>query len=145
MQGNLRHGQGKLVFPDGKYYEGAWKLDRIEGFGKLYYPSGRVAYEGEWKNNVCEGYGICSNDKPAMMTEGYIEKVFNKGDKSWVSYEGEFSNNCWNGFGKVKLSNGDVIQGTFRMDVLHGRGSYEKVGGKKMVGEWSNNGLIQIF
>jgi hypothetical protein len=49
-------GQGKLVFPDGHIYEGAWHNDKMEGQGKLIWANGDI-YEGAWRNGNPEGQG----------------------------------------------------------------------------------------
>ena len=46
-----RNGIGRLVFPDGGSYEGKWKDDVMDGYGQLFYSSGKLAYEGFWQNN----------------------------------------------------------------------------------------------
>lgn len=56
-KGQLRHGQGTYVFDDGARYEGGWYFHKMEGFGKLYFPSGKVAYEGYWKHDCLHGKG----------------------------------------------------------------------------------------
>lgn len=42
----IRHGKGKLIFPSGGCYCGDFILNKMQGFGKLFYPSGRLAYTG---------------------------------------------------------------------------------------------------
>jgi hypothetical protein len=42
----FRHGFGKYYFEDGGYYEGQWTFNRMQGKGKLFYASGKIAYEG---------------------------------------------------------------------------------------------------
>lgn len=33
----LKHGYGKFYYQDGGYYEGQWKNNKMDGYGKLYY------------------------------------------------------------------------------------------------------------
>ncbi len=47
----IRHGVGRLVFPSGGSYQGGFVWNKMEGWGKLFYPSGRLAYEGYWKQS----------------------------------------------------------------------------------------------
>ncbi len=58
---NMKHGVGKLVFASGGSYQGNFSWNKMDGWGKLFYPSGRLAYEGYWKNNKFEGYGKLFN------------------------------------------------------------------------------------
>ncbi len=37
---------------------GNWKLNKMDGFGKLYYQSGKIAYEGNWNEDQFQGYGM---------------------------------------------------------------------------------------
>ena len=37
MQGGMKNGYGRLVYPDGVYYEGNFKNDTLEGKGSLFY------------------------------------------------------------------------------------------------------------
>jgi hypothetical protein len=30
------------------FIKGNWKFNKMNGFGKLYYQSGKIAYEGNW-------------------------------------------------------------------------------------------------
>lgn len=66
---NMRHGSGRLVFASGGSYQGNFSYGKLDGYGKLFYPSGRLAYEGYWKNNKFNGYGKLFNELPE-----YIEK-----------------------------------------------------------------------
>ena len=47
MLGGLRHGKGKMKFPDGASYEGDWYLGYAHGKGKFTHMRGET-YEGEW-------------------------------------------------------------------------------------------------
>ena len=40
----MRHGSGRLLFPSGGSYQGNFSYGKLEGYGKLFYPSGRLAY-----------------------------------------------------------------------------------------------------
>lgn len=39
-----RHGFGKLHYQSGEFYEGNWKDNMMEGFGKLFYNADMIAY-----------------------------------------------------------------------------------------------------
>ena len=43
----LRHGFGRLIWPDGSLYEGEWISDQASGIGRLIHSDGDV-YEGSW-------------------------------------------------------------------------------------------------
>jgi hypothetical protein len=56
-KGLLRHGKGTYIFEDGARYDGNWYLHQMSGYGKLYFPSGKLAYEGEWSHDCLHGKG----------------------------------------------------------------------------------------
>lgn len=41
---------------DGSRYEGEWRDDRANGYGKLYHADGDI-YEGSWKDDRADGFG----------------------------------------------------------------------------------------
>ena len=45
------------TWPDNSRYEGFWKDDKADGFGKLIHADGDV-YEGEWKDDKANGEGV---------------------------------------------------------------------------------------
>jgi antitoxin component YwqK of YwqJK toxin-antitoxin module len=53
----------------------------MDGYGKLYYPNGKLAYEGEWKEDEFHGEGIVYNDNPTNLTEPFDYTDFNKIDE----------------------------------------------------------------
>ena len=60
----------------------------MEGEGKLFYPSGKLAYEGHWKNDEFHGHGKVYNDEP-VAGEGDINyEDFNELEEEWLFYEG---------------------------------------------------------
>ena len=42
------HGKGKIVWPDGRQYEGDYLDDKKHGFGVFIWADGRK-YEGQWE------------------------------------------------------------------------------------------------
>ena len=53
----MRHGRGKMSWPDSGTYEGAWQYNQACGRGKFYHASGDI-YDGNWVNNKANGFGI---------------------------------------------------------------------------------------
>lgn len=51
-----REGWGRLTFPDGRAYEGQWVSGRMMGIGKLQYANGWT-YEGEFYADMKHGDG----------------------------------------------------------------------------------------
>jgi len=44
------YGKGKMIYNDGRVYEGDFLYDKKNGKGKMTYPNGKVE-EGEWNND----------------------------------------------------------------------------------------------
>ena len=42
----------------------------------------------------------------------------------WVKYQGDFKHDAKDGVGTLYLVNGDRFEGTFRDDMVHGKGKY---------------------
>lgn len=62
----------------------------MNGFGKLYYQSGKLAYEGYWKNDLFEGQGKLYNEKPKKLDDKFDYHNFDGVEEFWESYEGNF-------------------------------------------------------
>ena len=54
------HNRGVYFWKDGRKYEGEYKNDKKEGFGKYYWTDGR-RYEGQWRNGKQHGKGMYFN------------------------------------------------------------------------------------
>ena len=52
-----RHGQGTHTTCQGIVYTGSWSNDKMEGKGRISFPSG-ASYEGEFASNQFNGEGI---------------------------------------------------------------------------------------
>lgn len=70
----------------------------MNGFGTLYYPSGKKAYEGFWKNDKFEGEGEVFNENPGYENNIDFKNFETIGD-NWIKYEG----NIYLYIEKVKL------------------------------------------
>lgn len=40
----MKHGKGKFFYQDGGYYDGEWHMNKMQGYGTLYYQSNQKAY-----------------------------------------------------------------------------------------------------
>lgn len=59
----MREGKGKYIHPNGTYYEGDWKENKMDGQGK-FFNHDMLIYDGEWKNDEFNGYGREYNEDP---------------------------------------------------------------------------------
>lgn len=50
------HGEGKITFGNGDYYQGEWKDDKRDGFG-VYLSAYGQKFKANWKDGKLHGYG----------------------------------------------------------------------------------------
>ena len=67
MLNEKRNGEGIFYYKDGGFYDGHWKDNMMNGYGKLYYDNGKVAYEGQWYRDEFHGRGKVYNDSPESL------------------------------------------------------------------------------
>ena len=84
----MKHGQGTYFYCDGGIYEGNWKNDRMDGYGKLFYENGQLAYEGYWFQDEFHGRGKVYNDLPRNFEGSFDYTDFSEVELYWVYYEG---------------------------------------------------------
>jgi hypothetical protein len=85
-QSGMKYGHGKLIYPDGVFYEGNFKNDNLSGKGALYYGSNRPAYIGDWENNKFNGFGTLFNEYSTLIETSFDYSDFNKIDDQWVKF-----------------------------------------------------------
>lgn len=98
----------------------------MNGYGKLFYSDGSLAYDGEWKNNDFSGQGTVYNKDPMQLTHTFDYTDFNYLQEYWEKYQGEFVNDFKKGFGTLYLVNGEKYVGQFNHDMIHGQGAFCK-------------------
>lgn len=148
MFGYMKQGRGKLTYPDGKYYEGEWKVGRINGQGTLYNRDGSVIYEGQWKNEKYHGKGVLYNHHQKLYfdeTSSQVLRLSKRIDQAWAKYEGNFQDGMWEGSGDLSYKNGDRYIGDFKKDEIQGRGIFVGISGKIVEGAWKDHCLVESF
>ncbi|KRX03845.1 hypothetical protein PPERSA_04640 [Pseudocohnilembus persalinus] len=85
IKDGLRQGVGCMFYANGmKQYEGYWKNDKIEGFGKFYYPDG-TRYVGNFHNWLWHGNGTYYDRNNKIVHTGVYEMG------KWISQINEMS------------------------------------------------------
>ena len=51
MLNGKRNGHGTFYYKDGGFYQGEWKDNAMNGFGRLFYDNRILAYQGQWYND----------------------------------------------------------------------------------------------
>lgn len=64
----------------------------MNGYGRLFYQSDKLAYEGEWLDDQFHGLGKLYNEFPQRLAGGFDFRNFDDIDEYWEYYEGTFSN-----------------------------------------------------
>ena len=107
-------------------YEGHFKTDKKNGFGKLYYKEINEHYEGQFSNDNITGIGkyFWSNGE---IYEGTLVngKMNGKGIYTWPDggrYEGNYINNIKEGNGIFIWANGKIFEGPFKNGKPNGEG-----------------------
>ena len=139
---NKKHGRGIQVWNDGSKYEGYWKDDKANVYGKLYHADGDI-YEGEWLDDKAHGHGTYTHIDGAKYEGNWKDdKQEGKGKESWpdgASYEGEYIDGKKSGYGIFKWSDGSQYEGNFNDNNINGKGTYIWGDQRKYVGDWKNN------
>jgi hypothetical protein len=150
-----RHGQGTYV--KGAFtYKGGWENDRPCGHGNAVSPDGKV-YEGGWKDGEYSGEGRLTVPARGLPTatpssaqsalQDVIEGTFvrnllhGKGRivTPTFTYEGEFRSGAFHGQGTFTRVTGEVVSGEFHAGKMHNcSGSYRPNRNVVFVGKWEN-------
>ena len=117
---DIREGNGKFIYNDGRYYIGQWHNDLPNGKGALFNKNDKLIYEGNFVNEKFEGYG---------------KLMIKNGDY----YKGFFVRNEFQGQGEYFYKNGEKYSGEFLDGKKHGKGIlYLKNGKEKYNGNFVN-------
>ena len=115
LRDGLMHGQGRLDWPDGSFYEGDFLAGELSGAGHLVSASGE-RYQGAIQHGMMHGRGLLE------MPDG-------------GSYQGEFAQGEFVS-GAFADAYGGLHQGTFRHWQLHGPGRLSLSDGREYRGEF---------
>jgi hypothetical protein len=58
----------------------------MNGYGKLYYESGKLAYEGMWYMDEFHGRGKLYNEEPTPLSDLFDYRTFENDEKHWSFY-----------------------------------------------------------
>lgn len=137
---NQRHGRGILKWPEGFVYFGQFKMDSINGKGKLITNNGE--YEGDWADNKANGLGTYRSKEVKYEGKWKDDRQDGIGTEIWAdgtNYTGEFKEGHKHGQGKFKYSDGSNYFGGFLNNQLHGKGRYVWADGREYDGDWKYN------
>lgn len=58
----------------------------MNGYGRLFYESGELAYDGQWYRDEFHGRGKIYNDNPDVLTGSFDYRDFREQDQYWKYY-----------------------------------------------------------
>lgn len=102
-------------------------------------------YEGEFVQGYMQGDGVLKKDK------GYYKGKFDKNNKvggvmktEYGTYDGPFVRGEMSGIGKFTWFNGNVYEGNFRFNKMHGNGTMRLKNNQSYNGVWENGVNVRI-
>eukprot|EP00010_Vexillifera_abyssalis_P005062 CAMPEP_0201551350 /NCGR_PEP_ID=MMETSP0173_2-20130828/7538_1 /ASSEMBLY_ACC=CAM_ASM_000268 /TAXON_ID=218659 /ORGANISM="Vexillifera sp., Strain DIVA3 564/2" /LENGTH=578 /DNA_ID=CAMNT_0047961573 /DNA_START=240 /DNA_END=1972 /DNA_ORIENTATION=- len=139
------HGVGRFEFA-GNVYEGEWCDGVKEGKGRFQYATG-VVYEGEWRANLPNGKGTLSSPHFSFEGQFENNRKIGDGVLKWesssggnVEYQGTFNSDFAQGQGRLSSDTFDY-QGLFSNGRIHGQGKMTLTNGTVIEGSWKHGML----
>lgn len=148
FEGTLRAGKaftaGKVVWVDGRRYEGNFNNSVFDGKGSLQTAEGR--YDGMFRNGRFNGRGVMEMPGGARR-EGAFKDDLLHGEGLFVNaggdrYEGTFQEGKFNGKGRLTFARGDSFAGEFEANLPNGYGEFIGADGNKASGRWRDGCLV---
>ncbi|KAK5577815.1 hypothetical protein RB653_002763 [Dictyostelium firmibasis] len=130
FENGKKHGKGRLISVSGCQYDGDWKDDMHDGYGRFDENDKQISYQGEWKENERHGKGVLTDPKSEIKgIWEHDQLIFGHEVKKNVQLEyfGEFKNDQWHGNGKVSFPDGSIYQGQFENGSPSGKGKFIKI------------------
>lgn len=142
LVGGKRVGHGKIVYPDGKSFDGLWKDDSFE-YGTYTYADGSY-YTGAFSGGVRDGDGELFAGDGTIVYKGAFAVDLYGGEGVLYTAEAEYAGTFDAGAPKictVTYKDGNVYQGSLEDMKPHGEGEMKYVSGERFFGEWKNGEL----
>jgi hypothetical protein len=134
----LKHGRGRMVFPDGSVFEGIFKKDLFDGFGRLV-TADACMYEGEWSNHLQTGNGVERGEEGTKYEGEFLDNKYHGWgqleSKPWA-YSGYFKGGLFEGEGTLQFPDKSTYQGAFLQGKPHGPGLFTWPDREKYIGEY---------
>ncbi|XP_057406300.1 MORN repeat-containing protein 1 isoform X2 [Balaenoptera acutorostrata] len=139
-RGSRKHGQGKLLFKDGSYYEGEFVDGEITGEGCRHWALTGNTYTGQFVLGEPQGHGVMKY-KAGGRYEGELFRGLREGrghlaDADGQACWGSFHDNKRHGQGRMVFRNGDEYEGDWVRDQRQGHGMLRRADGSICEGQW---------
>lgn len=113
----LKHGYGRMKYPNGDLYEGEWVENKMHGEGTYTYKKANDIYSGAWQDGLKHGEGTYEFGADSSLMVGQWEK-------------GELKHGKW------VLRGAGVYEGDFLLGRPFGKGTYRFTSGLEQQGEY---------
>jgi len=142
LEASQFNGQGKVDYPDGSSYIGAFSYGEFHGAGVYTSSSGDI-YSGQFEQGQFTGHGFyTSATKDVQYTGGFRDWIYEGNGsytgKSGNTYIGSFIEGSFTGEGKSFKNSGAQYTGQFENWGFHGKGKYTNVEGDIYEGYFKN-------
>ncbi|MFT6388875.1 MAG: hypothetical protein ACJAUP_002260, partial [Cellvibrionaceae bacterium] len=141
LKGELS-GTGRIVWPDGRFYEGEFKNGFYHGNG--YFKEKNYNYRGQFVEGEAKGIGVITFGV-GRVYEGEVANGSANGQGLMKfgagEYIGHFKENQFYGKGKLIRTNGDIYEGEFEAGLFHGEGLLTKAEGKIYKGRFDEGSI----
>lgn len=138
--GLCRKGRGKLYGKDGGYSEGYWLDSKLHFLGRIIHPNGDY-YEGGFLHGFRSGRGIFESLSSSTSYSGSwdLNDKHGYGEEHLpgnILYEGEFQHGAKTGKGTLKWPDGSRYTGDLVKGEIEGEGEYSWPDGRYYKGQW---------
>jgi hypothetical protein len=131
MPNGIMNGKGTYIFSNHNHmlkYEGEFFMNKKHGKGTITLKNCNIIHCNYFEDQIIFPVRIQFSNKDEYIGDmedfcmsGFGEiRYFNSKD----SYKGSFNYNMKDGFGRYQFSNGDIYEGQFSNDTMHGEGKY---------------------
>lgn len=142
--GVLKQGIGKLLLPNGDYYNGEFKNDKMDGHGEYIWADGE-RYNGNYKENMMHGYGEYYWEDGSYFAGNYAEDKWDGYGEyhgaDGETYKGYFKNDKKDGYGEAHYNDGGFYKGYFKEGRYNGYGELNYPDGTYFKGNFKDGEL----
>jgi hypothetical protein len=143
ISGDCQNGYGTFIYVNGSHYIGEFEDSKRYGQGVLFLTDD-TKYVGSWKNDLKDGEGrIYHNDKLLQAGEWYRNNL----KKAILEKNRCVSGDCKNGFGVYLYADGKKVIGKFKNNHIIDYTICYYPNGEKYIGQWkfqtrNGNGVL---
>lgn len=134
------HLLGRIIYPNGDYYEGSFADGIRSGKGRFETYEAKIVFTGDWENDMRQGYGLEIFEDGSRYEGAFqADSKTGKGTFQWKdgsSYTGEFVEGRLEGFGIYVWFDGRRYEGCWRNGKMHGKGKFTYRDGVCYEGEY---------